>query len=297
MKKREGVPMMSYKQFEKTFPNAVREALPEEYHDCPIRLSTDLNGNRQFTFDVGKSAPTIITADWYCLMIDKDYSVEEVAKYAADWFAKVVKLGISLHDLEKDNIFPVLINKEASEKLKGTAPMRPFLDLMIGFRIILDPEPQQPGKEIRTAELNYGTLQTLGITEEELWKDYINNFPEILSPGYVSMSSIFGGDLRFPMYVISNSVTLYGSSAILTTDLLDELCNKMGCDSLMLFPSSVHEVLALDGALRGAYELMDMLCSVNQNRTAPQDRLSSHPYLYANGVISSIEDASKDRPN
>ena len=53
----------------------------------------------------------------------------------------------------------------------------------------------------------------------------------------------------------------------------------------MLFPSSVHEVLALDGALRGAYGLVDMLWSVNQNRTAPQDRLSSHPYLYANGVI------------
>ncbi len=121
----------------------------------------------------------------------------------------MVNLGISLDDLKKEKIFPVLMNQAESEQLEESAPLRPFLDLMIGFRIILVTEAEKPGEEIRTAILNYGTMYALGITEEELWRDYKNSFPEALTPGYISLSSVLGSGLGIPMFVISNSATLY----------------------------------------------------------------------------------------
>ena len=53
------------------------------------------------------------------------------------------------------------MNQAESEQLEESAPLRPFLDLMIGFRIILVTEAEKPGEEIRTAILNYGTMYAL----------------------------------------------------------------------------------------------------------------------------------------
>lgn len=82
------------------------------------------------------------------------------------------------------------------------------------------------------------------------------------------------------MYVVSNTETLNGASAVFYPEFMDQAAKELGGNYFIL-PSSVHEMLFLpdDGNMKSA-ELKEMVTSINADVVSPADRLTDSVYHY-----------------
>ena len=83
-----------------------------------------------------------------------------------------------------------------------------------------------------------------------------------------------------PMYVVSNKKNLFGASAILYSDYLEEWAEELECD-LYVIPSSVHELLVMPAAhAYSGEEITEMIREINRTQVAREEILSDHVYIY-----------------
>lgn len=84
------------------------------------------------------------------------------------------------------------------------------------------------------------------------------------------------------MCVITNESRVEGANAILSTDTLDEACKKMGCESVVIIPSSRHELLAVNPEINGqdTSAIKDVVEEVNATQVELEDKLSDNIYQY-----------------
>ena len=81
------------------------------------------------------------------------------------------------------------------------------------------------------------------------------------------------------MFVLTNELKLNGAAAILDTDLMLEIFEKIG--EFYILPSSIHEVLIVPmSSNMQADDLRAMVKEVNDSQVAPEDRLSYEVYTY-----------------
>ena len=87
------------------------------------------------------------------------------------------------------------------------------------------------------------------------------------------------GELRLPMFVISNSARINGASGILYKDVLEKLASELE-DNLFIMPSSIHEVLAVRERDADEVTLINMVGQVNDESVEIGERLSYSLYRY-----------------
>ena len=81
------------------------------------------------------------------------------------------------------------------------------------------------------------------------------------------------------MFVLTNELKLNGAAAILDTDLMLEIFEKIG--EFYILPSSIHEVLIVPMSSNiHVSELKAMVKEVNDTQVSPEDRLSYSIYYY-----------------
>lgn len=141
-------------------------------------------------------------------------------------------------------------------------------------------------------EVSSELLKEAGVSEEEAWKFaeknlhenvVLENMTEVLKKAAgAGMEFLFEDDESYiPMYVISNKNSAYGAASVLDDEILAEFAVKHHTDSLLLLPSSIHEVLIVPNT--EDYEIEEMRClvmSVNASDVAPHEQLSDEPYLW-----------------
>ncbi len=88
---------------------------------------------------------------------------------------------------------------------------------------------------------------------------------------------VFPAD-RF-MYVATNESNLYGASAMLLDDILQEFCEKHGLNAVFIIPSSIHEVLLIS-ADNDPETINAMISDVNRMEVDEWDQLSNHCYVF-----------------
>lgn len=83
------------------------------------------------------------------------------------------------------------------------------------------------------------------------------------------------------MYVLSNSIGLYGATTMIYIDVIKKFADTMGAD-LYILPSSLHEIiLVLDyGCSYRGFELQRMVNDVNRTVLQNDDILSDSVYKY-----------------
>lgn len=93
---------------------------------------------------------------------------------------------------------------------------------------------------------------------------------------------------NFGMFVISNSKRMYGGAYLFDTQVLSNVAEIMGCESIYLLPSSIHEIIALpySDALKIS-KLKDMVETINSTELSDNEILSDHVYYY-NSVANVI---------
>lgn len=81
------------------------------------------------------------------------------------------------------------------------------------------------------------------------------------------------------MFVLTNELKLNGAAAILDTDLMLEIFEKIG--EFYILPSSIHEVLIVPMSSNiHVNELKAMVKEANDTQVSPEDRLSYSIYSY-----------------
>lgn len=91
-----------------------------------------------------------------------------------------------------------------------------------------------------------------------------------------------------PMYVLTNSLQLYGASAILYDGVLDCFAQSVQ-DDLYILPSSIHEVILIPVSEAGSpKDLSYMVREINETQLEPQEVLSDHVYLFSRKLNRTI---------
>lgn len=193
----------------------------------------------------------------------------------------------------KDRIFYKLISFEQNRRLLEDVPYFRWHDLAIVFYYSM--EAEQLGKASITIHCHHMTMW--GQSVDSLYRTAQNNMKEGMPELLVSMKELFcqitGVAIRteeeIPMYVLTNQEKIYGAAALLYSEQLKGLADKMGCD-LLILPSSIHEVLLLaDDHMKGYDFYVRMVDEVNRTQVEPDEVLSYKLYRY-NRMKAEIEE-------
>ena len=83
------------------------------------------------------------------------------------------------------------------------------------------------------------------------------------------------------IYVATNKNGYHGASSINDLEFLRECMEKMGCDKVVIIPSSIHEILLVRESEKDTAEsFRKMICEVNDGFVEESERLSDHPYIF-----------------
>ena len=246
----------------------------------------------------------VIYLDPYFLQYKSGMTLEEII----DDIYKSCMMSIKTTVLPVDNLYDFnnvkeriafkLVNRKANRKRLEKMPFKPFLDLAIIFYMHLD--QNQQGQ--LTAEIYNEHVERWGTTVDELYQLALENTPRLLPSAFRNMDDLLKDlvgenmgaedeakllldllleDSCRTFYILSNAHNINGAAVILYPEELRKTVEKLDCESLIVIPSSVHEMLIIpfDGNADVA-ELEMMVQDVNRKEVLPEDVLSGSVYCY-----------------
>lgn len=169
--------------------------------------------------------------------------------------------AVSLQDFDRveERIRVRVVNYDANLEALENSPHRKFLDLAITYYL----EMTIAGQSASVAITN-GMMERWGIIEDDLYRigmekllagdsccitEMFRLIRQVLQEEQDWMTEAviaeFEKDRKLPeLYVASNQKRSFGANCLLNVSLLQEFAENRGC-SLIIYPSSVHEILLL----------------------------------------------------
>lgn len=299
--------MMEYEIFKGVVEEKFKEFLPEKYKDAQVEIRSVDKVNRTLDgLSIRVNEPGMhISPTIYINQMYEDYVATEnlnaTLTRAAEGFLKAVEEQnrfnvdeITNPETAKDKIVFQLINTAQNKEMLDNMPHREFKDLSVIYRMVVKID----GEGIASTPIHHGLAETLGFTEEQMFKLAAENTKRLLPPVIKSMNDvmrdIFMKDGMPPeiadmmlgemppeqqMYVISNNKGINGAVSMLYEDGLHDLSEKLGSD-LYIMPSSIHEVIAVSTDMGEPNELAAMVAEINMVQVALDERLSNQVYHY-----------------
>lgn len=190
-------------------------------------------------------------------------------------------------DFEKvrDRIFYKLINFDKNRRLLEDVPYFRWHDLAIVFYYAM--EEELVGKASITIHCQH--MKMWGQSADSLYRTAKQNMqdgmPELLISMPELLAQMTGVPMQredeIPMYVLTNQDKLYGAAALLYSEKMNKLAERMGCD-LLILPSSIHEVLLIPDDHQKGYDFyIKMVDEVNRTQVEPEEVLSYKLYRYS----------------
>lgn len=234
-------------------------------------------------------SPTIYLEELYqehCAGTDIQEIVDKIAElYEAQ--LRDIKLDMNFFSdfkYVKSRIFHKIIHYEKNKKLLEDVPHFKWCDLAVVFYYAMEEEILGRASVL----IHNNHLDMWGQSVDALYQIAQENMrrsmPEMLVPMWELIDSITGGrsegaeDIR--LYVLTNRDKLYGASAMLYSDKISELADKLQ-SNLLILPSSIHEVLLLPDDREKEYDFYrQMVEEVNTTQVEPEEILSYSLYRY-----------------
>lgn len=188
-------------------------------------------------------------------------------------------------DYVRDKLIYRLVNHERNRERLKNIPHRRFLDLAVIYCCAF----KTVNNDNAGITVTYEHINLWGISEEELFEIASRNtranyagriepLPDVLNR--ISGMNMLPDDMGTQLYICSNEDYFYGASAILYDGLLKDFSEKLN-DSLIILPSSVHEVILLPDRDADNYADLEKLVDyVNKTEVAPNEILSDKIYKY-----------------
>lgn len=186
----------------------------------------------------------------------------------------------------KEHILYKLVNYKLNEKYLESVPHIRFHDLAIVFHVLVD----QTDDGIASLKIKNELMELWDISREELFQIAHANTERLFPAKIWKMADIIGKfteesptgqmDLKTPMYVATNQITVDGAAVILYENLLKACSLRMNGDFFIL-PSSLHEVILIPASDEmDAEELREIVTEINRTEVDAVDVLSDTVYRY-----------------
>lgn len=182
-----------------------------------------------------------------------------------------------------------LINTGMNRRLLEDIPHRESLDLSLVYTIAVPQHRGMAGEIL----IHDGHLSIWGIDETDLYNAVCRDMQAADGAVFEAMDTILGPWLGqeagvetagCPMYVLTNKDYRDGAVQMLNKGALDCAADRIGTDSLIILPSSIHELIILpvsdEDDLDRIHELADIVREVNDTQVERTEVLSYHVYLY-----------------
>lgn len=212
---------------------------------------------------------------------------KEEANDAVTKFEQLLNSG----EIVERIVFYVKNTRECKDYL-AHVPHRNIFDTSIMYRVLLDVNEQGMSSFV----LTHQQAAKLHLCETELFGLALENTEQLLTTQIHACSDMMGrfvglsaddfqedicgeSNKMFDMYIIGNTVGLYGASQLFFGKSVDNLANFLG-DDLYIIPSSIHEILAVAASVADADIFADTIIGVNQNDLKRDEILSWNCYHY-----------------
>lgn len=301
--------MLSITDFTNEIRKQVIDFLPEEYQqsECRMETVTKNNGIQKTGITIWQPAnsitPILYLDDFY-----REYrqgvSMNAILSKISDIYVQSIRSEIFVskadfvaYDRVKDNITLKLVNRKANRQLLRELPHKDIEDLSITYQIFL-PEFHDEGSA--SAKVTNQLMDSWEIDMETLHQTAVENSLRLEPPVFKSMTAAMGeiimedesvGDLfkdreiflqAAPdmMYILTNRDKLYGASALVYPQVLEQI-SEVFPEGFYILPSSVHEVLIMPKTgVAPPQELGKMVREVNQKEVSKEEVLSDRVYEY-----------------
>ncbi len=307
--------MLNYGLFCKVMAERIKDFLPENLKDCDISVvkvqkrNTDTDGLH--VTEKGKVFGKCFNLDGlYDMYKHSQSDMTDFLKETADFIAEnmsgkkqmennIEESYLQMQKADKEaflgKVFFTLENKAQNASKNQNMPSRDYLDCQIVYKYIMS----MNDNETASMAVDNSMMQTYGVTEQELFDAAYKNTRSLFPANALTMADMMtdimikdgipedivktmhdASSFENSMWIISNDRGVNGSVNIIYDDILSELSQKIGGD-LCIFPSSVHECIAIRDDGTTAYEdYAQMVNEVNMCAVDIRDRLSNQVYKY-----------------
>ena len=303
--------LMDYDEFKERVMNEFIDYLPERYSDCVLELHQVPKLNEVLTGIAIKPrepckafiAPTFYMERLYSqyeesgsferTMSDQAIYLEESIKYIPK---NILSLDFSK---VKEKIVFQIVNTADNVEMLIKCPHRNFEDLSVVYRAITGISNSGVSGFLITNDI----AEVEGLSESELYKYAFENtkrlFPfkseriEVIMRRLMrrwgadedEIKEAFPGYTKTPqkerIYVVTNKHDFFGANALLYSDVIADVANKIGTDCYIL-PSSVHDLIVLSTDTYYKHnKLANIVKTTNTESVRPSERLSDSVYMYS----------------
>ncbi len=298
---------MKFEQFADAVVEKIREYLPETFANASITLNTIVKNNDTHLTGLTirgveqNISPTIYLEQFFERYQDGE-DMNDVLERIADvrirheLSERFDTEQITEFDRVKDKIVPKLINKDWNEELLKDRVHLVIGDLAVTYHILLSQDFSGNASVAITNQImnmwdtDADALHNLAIENmKKLTPSVFDPMSKVLASMLdAEAAEFFSAPVDEMMWVLSNTGKFNGATALLDKEIMQSVIDSVGEDFFIL-PSSIHEVLiVVNSGHMDSSELTDMICSINVEQVAQDDRLGSHPYRYSmeEGLIS-----------
>lgn len=218
-------------------------------------------------------------------MIRVDIKLEEIADEES--------MFGDLSDWEKmkSKVYCRIINRVRNLKLLQESPHKNYLDLAVIYQL----EFRDRRSYIHSVRITEKLLEKMGISVDVLHEQAVTNmkkrFPcktELLEDVLLNQTAFDrehipnGDQLNLPVYMIQNRQEADGATVLLDKEPFEQLADQLKAN-LIIFPTSIHEVMAVSETLVPV-PILDMRTLLMQVNTGGHirgdEQLSPHIYRY-----------------
>lgn len=282
---------MDFNKFTKMMMCKVQLFMGAEYEI--IEQEVTKNNSVKYTGIMAKSKdtnafPTIYIDEMYDSSMnedDVDYLAMKVANNLKNAKIDDTSYVYNYFNFEesKDSIYIKVINAEKNKDLLQDVPYRRWHNLAIVYFYLVD------GKEDdkrATVLVRNSHLKSFEIDEKKLYETAVNNMKRDIEPKIFSMNELVhdlcGRNIieECPMYVLCNSIKLFGASLILDKELMKEVSGKLN-GNFYILPSSIHELIVLPEHLASdVKDMASIVSSINKTEVLKEEVLADSVYYY-----------------
>lgn len=190
-------------------------------------------------------------------------------------------------DWVKKHLYCTLINMERNNFDKSQFLLTPIpkTDLLVKYKILIGTK----GDIMSTIDVTRDMLKKWEISPKEFHQVAMESSKKIMPEKIFTLSSIMA--MQFPMfeikplppqmeiYALTNERMCEGASVILYSDVLEQVAKKTNSD-LYVFPSSIHEMLAVNIELGDIDTIKDLVRTTNISSVDAEEQLSDYTYYY-----------------
>ena len=297
--------MLDYEEFTGAVENAIQDFLPTALKERGIEFTSVTANNGQKRDIVaperinGDSVPVIYMDDVYDYYKSSDSSIETVCKIVVDRMEEGLAKRPGLSEVEEqmvpEALFAELINLESNRDYLNEVPHLVYGDLAVICKFSISTPDAGNG----SVTVNNGVMNRLGYSEEALFntafENMAGNYPFYAQCMEDAIGLQLEGEIGYPkvrmddlsvlpedgqILVISNRNNFYGDGVLLMKDDLEKLADWFD-SSVILLPSSVHEILAVKEESEDmARSCLEMVKNVNRTAVSPNERLSDNVYRF-----------------